>query len=282
MQLKNFLLLFVVFAFELEAWSTVSEYWIIEKPAALVLYNQYEQRLTDTEKSLLPGFSAWRILENDHVMSDQFSHTIKTELDRKIYYIQISVEGEPVNGSQAGQINTFKNARVQGDTVRIKNSGRLSLQSGDKQHDLSEGMLIQRIFLYRNRTFARDIAGKTTGWIEGNGPANWEVYLPANSDQALEKQIFSRVDRIFKSYNKRLDKLFTYLNKQYDKSQISPQWIAEKSPLNLKYMLVPLDYRNRFSDSQSYLVQELHDLLYGSAYQLSATDGQIVISNLSR
>jgi hypothetical protein len=53
MQLKNYLLLFVVFAFELEAWSTVSEYWIIEKPSALVLYNQYEQRLTDTEKSLL-------------------------------------------------------------------------------------------------------------------------------------------------------------------------------------------------------------------------------------
>ncbi len=282
MQLKNFLLLFVVFTFELEAWSTVSEYWIIEKPTALVLYNQYEQRLTDTEKSLLPGFSAWRILENDHVMSDQFSHTIKTELDRKIFYIQISIEGEPVNVSQAGQIRTFKNARVQGDTVRIKNSGRLSLQSGDKHHDLSEGMLIQRIFHYRNKTFARDIAGKTTGWIEGNGPAHWEAYLPANSDQALEKQIFSRVDRIFKSYNKRLDKLFTYLNKQYDKSQISPQWIAEKSPLYLKYTLVPLDYRNRFSDSQSYLVQELHDLLYGSIYKLSATNGQIVISKLSR
>jgi hypothetical protein len=143
-------------------------------------------------------------------------------------------------------------------------------------------MLIERIFKDRNKTFARDIAGNENGWIEGNGPAHWEAYLPDNSDQALEKQLYSRIDQIFKFHNIRLIRLFTFLNKEYDKNNPSPQWIAEKSSAYLKYTLSPPEYKNRFSDSQSFLIQELNDLLYGSSYRLSGTNGQIIISKSSR
>jgi hypothetical protein len=58
--------------------------------------------------------------------------------------------------------------------------------------------------------------------------------------------------------------------------------MAQESPANLQYTLQPANYMNRFSDSQSYLIQELNDLLYGSAYQLLATDGQIIIRKTLR
>ena len=241
---------------------------IIENPSALIIYNNYEQRLTENEKSHLPEFSAWRIIEKDHIFSDQFTNTIKTEHNRKIYFIQVSSEGQLVNSSLAGQINKFRKAGVQGDTVRIKTSDRLLLRRGDKRIHLSEGMLIKRIFLHRNRTFAKEITGNISGWIEGNGPAHWESYIPESSDLALEKQIFSRIDLIFRSYNIRLDKLFTHLNKLYNKSKASPQWHPEESPSYLKYTMEPQEYINQFSESQSYLIQELNDLLYGNAYQL--------------
>ena len=234
------------------------------------------------DKSLLWEFSAWRIIEKDYILSDQFTHTIKADYNRKIYFIQLTEEGELVNSSRAGQIHKLKNARVEGDTVRIKNSGRLSLQSGESRINLAKGALIQRIFIHRKRTFAREIAGKISGWIEGNGPAHWEVYVPDNSDQALEKQLFTRVDRIVTSYNTRLDKLFTHLNKLYDQSKIPPQWRTEKSLSYLKYTIEPQEYTNRFADSQSYLIQELNDLLYGNTYQLHSQAGLIVISKLSR
>jgi hypothetical protein len=277
-----FIVLFISLCYGQEARRTTSDYWVIENPSALVIYNNYEQRLTKNEKSLLPKFSAWRIIETDHLLSDQFTLTIKTEYIRKTYFIQISSEGEVVNSPLAGKIFKFTKASVQGDTVRIKTNDKLSLQHGDIQINLSEGMLIQRIFLHRKKTFARDIAGNISGWIEGNGPAHWESYIPETSDLALEKQIFSRIDHIFESYNTRLDKLFTHLNKLYNKSKASPHWRSEESLSFLKYTMGPQEYMNQFTDSQSYLIQELNDLLYGSYYQLSAVDGQIIISKSSR
>ena len=128
----------------------------------------------------------------------------------------------------------------------------------------------------------KEITGNISGWIEGNGPAHWESYIPESSDLALEKQIFSRIDLIFRSYNIRLDKLFTHLNKLYNKSKASPQWHPEESPSYLKYTMEPQEYINQFSESQSYLIQELNDLLYGNAYQLHSQAGLIVISKSSR
>jgi len=255
----------------------VSDYWIIENPSSLIIYDNYEQRLTENAKNLLAKFSAWRIVDPNHTLSDQFTNTIKTEHNQKVYFIQVSSDGELINGSLAGQTNIFRKAKIQGDTLRVARSNRISLQHGDSLITLSEGVLIQRIFVYRNRTFARDIASNISGWIKGNGPANWEAYLPKNSDLVLEQQIFSRINHIFNSYNARLDKLFTFLNKLYNKSKISPQWQSEKTPTYLKYTIGPTEYMNQFSDSQAFLVQELHDLLYGSFYQLSSVDGQIII-----
>ena len=277
-----FIVLFISFCYGQEVWHTTSDYWVIENPSALVIYNNYEQKLKKNEKSLLPEFSAWQIIETDHILSDQFTNTIKTKYDQKIYFIQVSSEGKLVNDSLAGQINKIRKAIVKGDTLRIKTSDQLLLQQGEKRISLSEGMLIQRIFLYRNKTFATDIANNISGWIEGNGLKHWESYVPAGSDLALEKQIFSRIEHIFVSYNTRLDKLFTHLNNVYNTAKVSPQWRSEESSSNVKYTMGPEEYINQFSESQSYLIQELNDLLYGSEYQLSAVDGQIIISKSSR
>ena len=223
----------------------------------------------------------WQILDADHVFSDAFTQTVKTRLVRQVFYIQVTDDGEPVNSDLAGEIDIIRNARSQGDTVRIKTSDRLSLQSGSRETSLMKGMLIERLFRYQNKYFCRDITGNISGWMSGNGPSNWEIYEPDKSDLVLENQIFVRVDKIFSSYNTRLDKLFSFMNGHYGASKSSPRWIVEKSPQLLKYNLTPQTYQSRFPDSQTYLIQELEDLLYGSIYSLSATDGQIIIHKSS-
>jgi hypothetical protein len=265
-----------------EARDKRSTFWIIENPAALVLFNQYEQRITEHEKNVLPDHSAWRIIDKDYVFSDQFTRTVKTSLNRNTYFIQIDEEGTPVNKELSGSIEIIKNVRIQSDTVRIITDDRLSLKHGTTTTSLSTGMLIERLFQYRRKTFGRDISRNISGWIVGNGPANWEIYIPDNSDLALEKQLFDRVDHIMTSFNKRIDNLFAFLNNRYGFSNLSPQWNIERSEAYLKYTLTPRSYMKQFTQSQSYLVQELSDLLYGSNYQLSATDGQIIILKSSR
>ncbi len=278
MYLIYFLLLFSTLLFSQDIRDAKSDYWIIENPAALVIYNQYEQRLTESEKLTLPGYSAWRILDAHHVLSDQFTLTARSELNHRLYFIQLVEDEGPVNESQAGNIDIIKNALIEGDTLRVITDTRLSIQHGSKFETLSQGVLLERLFKHRNKFFVRDLSSEISGWIGGKLGVHVERYIPEKTDLALEKQLFSRVNQIFTSYNKRVEKLFNFLNTQYTRTKPSPTWLADKSSSQLKYTLLPATYRTRFKESQSYLVQELKDLLYGSPYRLSATDGQIIIS----
>ncbi len=259
-----------------------ADFWIIENPAALLLYNRYEQRLTANEKERLATFSAWQILDRDMVLSDQYTRVIKTQLDRDIYFIQISASGELVNRAGAGKISTIKNAQIPGDTVRISSSGRLFIKSGNKRFSLSEGMLLKRLFVHRGTTFGKTLTGQSAGWIEGNGPKNWEVFHSSRNNQAFENQLFSRIDQIFESYNTRFNRLFDYMNQRHNERYTSPQWVSMKSPVDLRYTLEPYEYQTRFPSSRSFLIQELADLLYGSDYHLVEGNDQIIITKKSR
>ena len=259
-----------------------SDIWIIENPSELIIYNQYEQSISENEKSELPAYSAWRILDDDYILSDQFTHAIKATLNRELFYIQLTEDGDLVNGSKAGKIDIIKGARILEDTVQVSTNGKILLKVGNTSHIVSEEMLVERLFSYRKRYYARDISRDLSGWVEVDATKHWESYQPDNNNQALEMQLYRRIDNLFSSYNSRLDKLFKYLNDHYGISNPSPQWIAERSPSYLKYVLSPKKYRNKFTDSQKFLIQELNDLLYGSTYHLLASEDQIIIFKSSR
>ena len=72
------------------------------------------------------------------------------------------------------------------------------------------------------------------------------------------------------------------MNQRYNEQYTPPQWIAMKSPVDLRYTLKPYDYRTRFPGSTSFLIQELTDLLYGSDYHLIQGSDQIIITKKSR
>ena len=281
-QLCVFVLFLLIPLFAENAKSLTADYWIIENPGMLVIYDRYEQRLTAGEKAYFPSFSAWRILEYNHTLSDQFTRAIKVEYEGKEYYFQKSSTDRVVNRVQAGKIMNLQNVQVLGDTVFVNNSGQLSMIIGNSEFPLPEGTLLERIFLYRGRTFANQISGQAAGWVNGNGQAHWEKFQQGVDDRIIEEQLFLHVDRIFQSYNSRLSKLFNYLNRQNDVQLKSPQWIAHKSPTFLRYTLEPAEYQKHFSGSQSYLIQELKDLLAGSIYELSGNAGQILIIKSSR
>ena len=102
-------------------------YWIIENPSALVIYNQYEQRMAESEKTALQKFSVWKILSENQFLSDQFTAITKVSLTNKIFYFQRSVNGELINYEDAGRIEILKNPKIIGDTIRIKQTNQIFL-----------------------------------------------------------------------------------------------------------------------------------------------------------
>jgi hypothetical protein len=261
------------------AFGQTADYWIIENPSALVIYNQYEQRLTSADKSLFRHFSAWQILSQDQLLSDQYTHVARTRHDQQIYYLQLADGKNLVNREQAGNIEMIKNARALGDTIRIKKGGRLSLKSGNKLRKLSEGMLFQRLFNEGSETFVQELDGTVSGWLKGS-LTDFEIFHTDKKAAAYEAKLFDQVNRIFQSYNQRLEKLFAHLNKRYNKSLPPPKWERNVSSSLLAYSLHPASYQTQFPVTRTFLIQELNDLLHGSEYTLVLDEASITIRKI--
>ncbi len=256
-------------------------FWIIENPSALIIYNHYEQRLTLSEKSSFQTFSAWQILSENHLLSDQFTHAVKATYKQKIYYFQQSESSEIINQQEAGSIQIINNVLILGDTIRIKQAGNLSLNTAGGQITLSGGTLLKRLFKYQNRFYVENFHHNSDGWIVLENPDMWEKYRPDTREAAYEDQLFFRITRIFDDYNQRLGKLFNYLNTKYETRHPLPRWSGEKFPSMTSYKIEPNLYRNRFNTTKSFIIQELRDLLHGSQFQVTEDQNQIIISRKS-
>jgi hypothetical protein len=259
-----------------------TEYWIIENPAALIIYNQYEQRLNPGEKSTFSAYSAWQILTASQLLSDQFTPAVKTRIDRQLYYFQLSGEGQLLNREQAGKIEIIKNASTLNDTIRLKNSKRFFMDSGQGSRQLSEGQLLIRLFQYDRRIYVRELDGQMSGWLLGGASTDYEIYQVDTKTAAYEKRLFQQADRIFQTYNRRFEKLFSYLNRRDAQSLPAPQWLGSASSAKLSYRLQPTFYHDRFPATSAFLAQELKDLLHGSDYALVVEESEILIKKMPR
>ena len=156
--------------------SLADEFWIIENPSALVIYDVYEQRLTGTEKSDLSSFSAWHIIENNQTLSDQFTPVVKTVYDRKTYFFQSSTDGQLAGEAEAGKIEKIIHAQILNDTVRVIKNNRLSLKSGINRYPLAKGTVLHRIFQTKKKIYVLNLTDRVSGWVEGDSKKNWEVF----------------------------------------------------------------------------------------------------------
>jgi hypothetical protein len=259
-----------------------AEYWIIENPAALVIYDQYEQRLNLNEKSAFMAFSAWQILSPSQLLSDQFTRVVKTRYDKQLYFLQLTEQDALVNREQCGKLEVIKNAIVLNDTIQIKNSGRFFLDNGQSRQPLGEGLLLKRQFQSGQRIFVYDTGRQIYGWLLGGGFADYEIYHADTKTEAYTSRLFQQVNRIFEHYNQRFVKLFDYLNQRSNQSRRPPQWVGNPSFSQRTYLMQPANYQSLFPQTQTYLLQELKDLLHGSKYTLDAKAGAITIKQMSR
>jgi len=274
-----FFIFFLPFIFQIGI--RAETFWIIENPSALIISNHYEQRLTLSEKAAFQTSSAWQILSEDHMLSDQFTKSVKVVHKQKIFYFQQSESGEIINQQEAGSIQIIKNTDILGDTIRIKQADHLFLNTSKEQIALTEGTLLIRLFKYKNRFFVENLNNNPDGWILLRNSEGWEKYHLDTVEVAYEDQLFVQINGIFDDYNHRLSKLFKYLNTKYETHHPLPHWSGDKSPSMISYKIEPNSYRNRFSTTKSYLIQELRDLLHGSQFQVAEDKNQIIIHKKS-
>jgi len=254
------------------------EIWLIEHPANLYIYNRYEQRLNESEKAHLRSNSPWRILDLNFVLSDQFTRTVKAEFEQNIYFLQTEENGDLINQAAAGLIEKINPNTILSDTIKATTDGLIFRQLPGNVDSLSSGTLLLRFFKYKQRFYVKHIDTQLYGWISEKNSDKWEIFHRPSTADAYEQYLYDRIDRVVAAYNLRLRKLFEYLNRTNQQLKPPPQWIRTRTPAYVSYTFQIDSTGQPFRNSHAYLLRELSDLLYGTAYSVRKVNGELVIS----
>jgi len=165
------------------------DYLIIEKPAALKIYNKYEQKIDLAETAWFRPFCALRLTGINMTLSDNFTLADRIEIEGKYFYL-LKVNRQALDISQSpGYLKEFRRVLVIEDTVIIDRNDMIYFYSPAapaEKNPLAEGTLLQRIFLNGNLTYVQILAeNRQYGWCNLSAKSGWHKLLRPETEADL-------------------------------------------------------------------------------------------------
>lgn len=261
-----------------------AEYLIVERPAALVVYDRYQQSLSADARRALPRFLPMRILSRRELLGDGLTPCTNVEIRQGPAYLLLDEKGSLAGESGAGHIWHLKDATTLDDTVSVLRSRQLKFEppSGGMQQFLSEGEKLARVFEVSGRTYVWRASLSMYGWVTirpGDRGVSWEPPPPAAvsresiSVSRLQDSIRSRLA----SVNHLLARIFSHFNEELRTQRIPPQWTFHASGDTLICQLEGTPTPGDFSESTAVLSKTLSDLVIGTRFTVVSAPGAITI-----
>jgi hypothetical protein len=171
---------------------------LVERPDALIILNRFEQTLSPRERTWFFKNVPLRIVRQDVLLSDRFTHAMEVELGRTRFLLQRRSSGD-VTGAAAAGLQKVVGLRRTSDTVDVLQRGKIAFRQ-DGAVALDAGERIERFFEYRGRYFCRHIASGAYGWVElpsSDRGITWEIVSPIrNHGNDVAGQLQSIVDDV--------------------------------------------------------------------------------------
>ncbi len=171
---------------------------LVEKPDVLIILNRFEQTLSPRERTWFFKNVPLRIVRQDILLSDRFTHAMEVELGRTTYFLQRRSSGDGTGAAAAG-LQTVVGLRRTSDTVDVLQRGKIAFRQ-EGAIALDAGERIERFFEYRDRYFCRHIASGAYGWVElpsSDRGMTWEIVKPVrNHNNDVAAQLQSIVDDV--------------------------------------------------------------------------------------
>jgi hypothetical protein len=264
--------------------NAAAEYLIIEHNDQLLIYNKYQQRITQQEKKAFVPFVPLRVLESHSVLNDNYTPCMKVELDGSIFYLVKNDRTTLIGAGKLGLNKIHGNVTPLQDTVQIMTERNAVLISPDnvQRAALRKGEKLIRYFQDGDLTYVRPlIAPLRFGWARLDGmiraipPQGKERDNYTNT--VIPDKTLGRIKMKFKEVNTLLANIFMYFNKQSYQKKAVPQWHSVESKRSVSYVLEPELYGSYFPESDRYLTRDLDNILLGTIYTISYTPGKIEI-----
>jgi hypothetical protein len=201
---------------------------IFEDIRPLILYNRYEQQLTQEEKENIPPYSAFEIRTNRTMLSDNFSIASQLQFDGHIMYVLLDSEGQIKNLSQAGEVFIFNRAELIHDTLIVTKNNSASIRDPVKNkpyRDLNKNDRVIRIFSFRNREYVRLLESPVFGWLDTTDPSVLKRFkLNSTPVKSFSDYDIAQIENYIQRINTQIENLFSVLNESTNQSRRAPKW----------------------------------------------------------
>jgi hypothetical protein len=263
---------------------TPAEYLIVEQCDQLLIYNKYQQRITQQEKKAFVPFVPLRVVESQGILNDNYTPCMKVELDGNIFYLIKNDNSTLIGEGKLGVTQIHRNAILLMDTVQLVTNRSAVFISPDhsRRITLPPGKKLIRYFQDGNLTYVRPLATpQRFGWARLDGMirvmSQQGNERESHGERGLPDKTLERITMRFKELNTVLAAIFLYFNTQSNQKKAVPQWHYIQSGENVVFLLEPKLYGPRFQESDQYVLRDLENILFGTEYAMSYTPGKIEI-----
>jgi len=262
-----------------------ADYFIIADPLDYTIYNKYEQPISESEKYDFVPYSPFQIIDKNVTLGDQITRALKFVFQQKMYYLLMAEDGKFTGEKSKTGRQTFHNADPIEDTVEAVGGGLAMVSGSGRIVEIAKGLRVIRVFRSGPRYYCAALGDRAAyGWSSLEPRSAWrknERGVTAKSsvkDTGLSETLQQRILARMTSANESYRTGFSHFNSLTGDGKVIPQWHCECSGNRMRCELDG-SYKNndQLSESSRYLVQDLQNLLTGTAFGVSSKNGEIII-----
>jgi hypothetical protein len=278
------LILFLSVAFlQQETALSGERYLLIEKPGALVIYDEYQRILGAKDLAGLGSFVPVLVVSPKTLLGDGLTPCMKVDFRGEPLYLLLDNEGQLIGESRAGRVMRVEGLQltdtvsvVRGEYLRFEPAGTSRLQF------LSAGERLIRIFQNGTRSYVlRRRDTPVFGWVvldNGERDRSWGIVAaPPPAGPVITPRIRDGIRSRLGHINNVLLGLFTYFNKSTHVQRQPPQWVMDSGTEAITCVLQNTTHPEAFGESTRALAKDFESSVLGSGLGVVSEPGKIVI-----
>ena len=278
--------------FCLPAYSQTADFFLVNNPAPLTIYDKFEQSLTDLQKKALGSPIAFRIIESKTTLGDQITEAAKVSRSGETFFVLRN--GTAFAGQRSGStdVQVFKQCRILGDTVVVTSDNGifgykqisplgLKVEIASKTPCLKmcawgEYVLVLTLNSPQQCIWIKNSDNSLFSKFKNAPLANMSV---ESSGQGLSEESCERLKARFSRANELYQKTFDHFNARTGESKSIPRWNFTCDANGGEAVLSqPYANNEALSESTKILVRDIESLLLGKSFSVTYQNGVVRIS----
>ena len=263
-----------------------ADFLVIPHPPDYTIYNEYQQPVSEQEKSGFVPYSPFQIIDHDMTLGDQITRALKFNFQQKMYYLLKDEDGKFTGEKSKTTLHVFRGTELFDDTIEIKGSGLAMVSEAGKNVAIARGNRFVRVFRSGPRYYCVALLDRTVyGWSSLEPRSAWRKIehggserITALADTGLSEPLRERIIARFASANGSYKVFFSHFNSLTGDERAVPQWRCESKGGRL---LCRLDgsgsNSEQLSESSQCLAQDIGNMLTGTDFKVTCRNGEIDI-----